>query len=567
MGLGLEVAAGPQPAAVAAPLHACPDEGRGERGRPPEGHGVAAPPRSADVSGIVPQKFLVLAPLRHPLCVIRALQPAALALLPGPGGLGLLLVLLHFRLRGEGTLAELRRRLQGGLPGLVRERALARERVVEPLREEPAVHGDLPAVGAGDALQLLLERPVEPHGLVLVAGHVPQYAQDVLGLRDGRAHRRLDLAEDRLTLVHAADQVVRPGHDAVRRPLQVVGDDQLLPKPLRRLVQGAELPQVGLGLAEAPLAVEVGPVEVGEAHAAGPPPVHLHQTALYRLALRLPEGGEGAPDARDNPVGVAEGVPARHRDPGAALRSPVQPRELHALDRPVDHARDLAPVRQRLVAEVRLIHEELDALLVFTHHPVDHVVLQDIVEPSGVECLVRLQVVLRVHELEEGGLRVEHQLLEGLHHDERVLEREPVHLGVAVEHHLHQPRDLLAEDLRGAVVGRVELADRLETADHDARCLHEVAVGDVAELPPLHPVVPGLGQRAPDGLDDPRDHGGAVAAPGGAAPTAQHRAHGGLELVAARLGVDGGVLRAPPAQEALAARHGVPGEEREGPCK
>mmetsp|Transcript_120808 Transcript_120808/g.338177 ORF Transcript_120808/g.338177 Transcript_120808/m.338177 type:complete len:300 (-) Transcript_120808:643-1542(-) len=224
-----------------------------------------AAPASAQAAGpVVSDELLLLAPLRHPL---QLLPPHGH--IHGRRGVGGG-VHLHLRLRGHEATTELGRRQRRGVSGLVREGALAGKGVVQPLGEETPMQGHLPSVGRRDLLQLRRQgtrpRSQAHHDLlavqVCVARHVPNDFQQHRWLRDRRAHRLLDLAQDLLAIVSAADEVVRGRDDAIRGRLDVVRDDDLLPQERARLVQRAQLTQVGLRLAEAPVLTHAGAIEL-----------------------------------------------------------------------------------------------------------------------------------------------------------------------------------------------------------------------------------------------------------------------------------------------------------------
>mmetsp|Transcript_80766 Transcript_80766/g.180693 ORF Transcript_80766/g.180693 Transcript_80766/m.180693 type:complete len:232 (+) Transcript_80766:205-900(+) len=229
---------------------------------------AAAIPRRSQLGRIIAGELLLFAPLRHPIQIFGLIDlghlPAMLAELTFAGVI-VVIAELHW---GDG----------GGSAGLVREGAFAREDIVKPLREEASMQRHLAAVHLCHPHQLLAERRIHLHQLLILlmveAAHVAHELQDVIGLCHGRAHKGFHLGEDALTLVNTTNKVVRPGNNAIRCSLQVVWDDHLLPTPGRRLIKGSQLPEIGLGLSEAPLPVHVGSVKIGEADAAGTRLVH-----------------------------------------------------------------------------------------------------------------------------------------------------------------------------------------------------------------------------------------------------------------------------------------------------
>merc|ERR1719473_589223 len=120
-------------------------------------------PRRPHVYRIICQELLIVAPLRH-VVVVRGWRCPGLPC--GRGVLHPVSVPAHFLLRGHEVLAEVRWLHLHHAARLVRERALTWEDVVEPLREEPPVEGDVTAHHAGELMQLGLERLAHGHKLV-----------------------------------------------------------------------------------------------------------------------------------------------------------------------------------------------------------------------------------------------------------------------------------------------------------------------------------------------------------------------------------------------------------------
>mmetsp|Transcript_56431 Transcript_56431/g.175062 ORF Transcript_56431/g.175062 Transcript_56431/m.175062 type:complete len:237 (+) Transcript_56431:523-1233(+) len=232
-----------------------------------------------------------------------------------------------------------------------------------------------------DLRELRAEGGVKVRRLVVVHGglraHVGNDGEDLLGARGLRTKLLLELSEKHLALVDAADEVVRRRDDAVRRSLHVVGDDHLLAVPAGGLVEGAQLPEVGLRLAEAPLRVQGGGVELGERHAARAVRVHLHERGLHGGALGVPEVREGPGDASDHLVRVVEGVVRREGVAASAGggRGRVGALERHLRDVSVREGDHLLPVGDAVHQEPLVLQRNPDALLVVPQHPVDHVIL------------------------------------------------------------------------------------------------------------------------------------------------------------------------------------------------
>mmetsp|Transcript_97658 Transcript_97658/g.252711 ORF Transcript_97658/g.252711 Transcript_97658/m.252711 type:complete len:353 (+) Transcript_97658:154-1212(+) len=320
-----------------------PDETADERQAAAEGHVVCALPRGPQLRRVVARQLLLLAPLGHPLLVL---------LLILRGRIGAAGVRGDLVIGGHVVAAVLCRGHRSRCAGLVWEWALARHHVVQPLCKETPVQRDLAAVRVGDGMQLRPQLRVELQGPVaLEVRHVADEANDVLWRCCRRAHGALNVTQGVLALVDAADEVVRTGHDAVGGRLQVVRDDHLLARPGRGLVQGAELAQVRLRLCEAPLAVEIGTVEVGQAHAACAALVHSDERGLDVLALALPERREVLTDVADHLVSVLEGEGLRQ---GILRCAGVLAVVLNRPNGALDEARDAPPLREGLL-EQRLV--------------------------------------------------------------------------------------------------------------------------------------------------------------------------------------------------------------------
>mmetsp|Transcript_106297 Transcript_106297/g.226970 ORF Transcript_106297/g.226970 Transcript_106297/m.226970 type:complete len:202 (+) Transcript_106297:736-1341(+) len=195
----------------------------------------------------------------------------------------------------------------------------------------------------------------------------------------------------------------------------------------------------------------------------------------------------------------------------------------------------------------------------------DHVALQGSLQLVEVEGpLLRLPLPC-VHLFKQRALGAKEELLQGGHERDGVLEREAVLIAFAIEHHLYQCWNLLAQDLCGTLVRSIHLTRRLQAPEEKARFLHKVAIRHVAQPRPVNPVlaVLVLRQGKPDGTEGRADgrRGKVVALRG--TPTAEHSAHGLLEVIATCLQVDGVALRAGFfSEEALPVGHGAKDERK-----
>mmetsp|Transcript_108436 Transcript_108436/g.280392 ORF Transcript_108436/g.280392 Transcript_108436/m.280392 type:complete len:285 (-) Transcript_108436:801-1655(-) len=231
---------------------------------------------------VVGDKLLLRAPLRHPL---QLLLPECGRDLRGIhfGGM-----LLHLLVRSDVILTELTGSHCRCDACLVRKGALAREDVVEPLSKEPAVQRHHAAMRHRDLLQLPRQGALHMGRKVIVEGrlraHVAHDRQDLAWLRCRRAHLVLDFLQEAFTIVGAANEVVLRGDDAIRRCLDIVRDDDLLAEPAR-LIQRAQIAEVGLGFPEAPLGIERRRIEPRQRHAASAMAVHRNQGGLHGDAL------------------------------------------------------------------------------------------------------------------------------------------------------------------------------------------------------------------------------------------------------------------------------------------
>mmetsp|Transcript_121362 Transcript_121362/g.339837 ORF Transcript_121362/g.339837 Transcript_121362/m.339837 type:complete len:357 (-) Transcript_121362:253-1323(-) len=165
--------------------------------------------------------------------------------------------------------------------------ALARVRMVHPLRKEPPVQGHRPAMVLCDAFKPFHERGIKTPGHIHGGRRKTLHDfDDGTRQRPRRAHMLLQRLQQRLALVHAADRVeLRPGH-AVRRCVHVVGNHY---RGLRahRLIQDAELPQKRLLLHELVAAEQCRLIEVPQQHAPAASLLELHQVLLHGQALAV----------------------------------------------------------------------------------------------------------------------------------------------------------------------------------------------------------------------------------------------------------------------------------------
>mmetsp|Transcript_96312 Transcript_96312/g.254361 ORF Transcript_96312/g.254361 Transcript_96312/m.254361 type:complete len:457 (-) Transcript_96312:65-1435(-) len=371
---------------------------------------------------------------------------------------------------------------------------------MEPLREQPPVQGHQPAVVRRNLAQLLGQRPLQSRVLLFRINvshrrHVPDQRQELVRGGHSSADARLDVRQDALARVDAADKVVRRRDYAVGRGRDVVRDDHLLPVPVGRLVKRAELAQVALRLAEAPLLAEPPGVELREGHAAGVVRVHLDQFLLHDTALVVPEGREGPGDRVDDAARVLERIARREpRLPGHL------PLEVHGPDLPVRELLESVPVRESVHEGDAISDEGLNGLDVVAHHPIKCVVLQHLLQALTAYRLVHGHARVAVHLLQQPSVPLGDELLDRRHHVRRVREVEaPLLRVLRLERGLHGGGHLLAQDVGRAHERLVRGAGRLEAADHDGGRLHEVAVGHIPEQASLDAAVARFRQGVPDG--------------------------------------------------------------------
>mmetsp|Transcript_28037 Transcript_28037/g.77459 ORF Transcript_28037/g.77459 Transcript_28037/m.77459 type:complete len:200 (+) Transcript_28037:312-911(+) len=196
---------------------------------------------------MIDSEFFLVDPLRH---------PRFLALL-GDLAVNVLCEILqdvcgmrhHLLLRSPRFLAEFFRRAPCLCTSPVGERAIAWESEVQPLREEAAVQTDLTTVLCGDLLKQRLELAPNAWRVLLIEGRlhgkVPYGRYDRCGRCRRLAEGRLDLGEDCVAPVRTTHEIVGRRNGTIRRRLHVVRDDNLRPQQPRRLVERAELPEVG----------------------------------------------------------------------------------------------------------------------------------------------------------------------------------------------------------------------------------------------------------------------------------------------------------------------------------
>mmetsp|Transcript_18096 Transcript_18096/g.49631 ORF Transcript_18096/g.49631 Transcript_18096/m.49631 type:complete len:269 (+) Transcript_18096:98-904(+) len=214
-------------------------------------------PRRTEQQGVVGDKFFVLAPLRHPLRLVAVGQQEGLVLCAAIGGVHVDLVI-----RSDGCVAELRRGQRRGSASLVWEGALQWKNVMEPLREQPSMERHFASMRLGDARKLRPQAHVEEWRHIVKITHISHQREDLVGTSQRATDCSLHVVQHGLALAHATHEVVRPRNEAVRRALHVVWDDDLLATQGGRFVQSTKLAQVLFRLAEAPLTIGIGTVEV-----------------------------------------------------------------------------------------------------------------------------------------------------------------------------------------------------------------------------------------------------------------------------------------------------------------
>mmetsp|Transcript_69271 Transcript_69271/g.194248 ORF Transcript_69271/g.194248 Transcript_69271/m.194248 type:complete len:310 (-) Transcript_69271:284-1213(-) len=172
-------------------------------------------------------------------------------------------------------------------PRQVRVGALPGEGEVHPLGEQAAVHRHAAAVLRGDLLEALDERCREhPGGRHRRGGELLDDLHDAAREGVGSGDGDLDGPQQRLALVDATHRVELRVCQAIRRRVDVVGDeDARLPRP--RLVQGAEITKVLLRLGEHPLALQGRTIELLEGHASRATSLQRHQVMPHRMALAV----------------------------------------------------------------------------------------------------------------------------------------------------------------------------------------------------------------------------------------------------------------------------------------
>mmetsp|Transcript_57743 Transcript_57743/g.187575 ORF Transcript_57743/g.187575 Transcript_57743/m.187575 type:complete len:515 (-) Transcript_57743:23-1567(-) len=395
-------------------------------------------------------------------------------------------------------VAELRGRQKRCLARPVREGALARKDKVQPLREQTSMERHLAAVRLGHAPQLPPQGLVQGGRPVVEVRHVADNFQDGFRRGQGGTHGNLKLGQDILALVGTTDHVVWSRHDAIGGRLQVVRNDHLRAPPRRGLVQGTQHAKVTLGLTKAPLSAEVCPVEVRDADTASGSGIHVSEGSLDNLALGLPIRSEGLADASDELEHVLEAVAALQRQVPVARTGRALAVRFGGLDRAGEHRGDVPPMRDILFQQGHVGQQRASTVLVSIEQPVHGEGLQEACDLGLAEGLAQGQPEVEVDLLQEREVRAEDELLQGLRHDDRVLQREAV-LGVqAVEQLPRQRGRVLAEDFGGAGVRGVQLESGLESFHQDLVAMHEMAVHHVAQQLPLDSAILVLGHRVPN---------------------------------------------------------------------
>mmetsp|Transcript_70695 Transcript_70695/g.187908 ORF Transcript_70695/g.187908 Transcript_70695/m.187908 type:complete len:268 (-) Transcript_70695:1144-1947(-) len=211
----------------------CQGHCRGQQRARPHGHvlgkdGACSREEAAGCRFMPPLGLCVDELLLHrPHGRAQALAVGALGLRRAALGRGLD-VLRHLLLRGRGPLTGSNLPLlgapRGRRPRDVRVGALARAGVVQPLPQEAAVERHVPAVVLGH----LLEAPDEAwrqRGVARGGGQGADEADDLLGRGGGLPDAALEVVQELLTLVDAANRIEAGRRKAVGGAVDVVRND------------------------------------------------------------------------------------------------------------------------------------------------------------------------------------------------------------------------------------------------------------------------------------------------------------------------------------------------------
>mmetsp|Transcript_78504 Transcript_78504/g.240206 ORF Transcript_78504/g.240206 Transcript_78504/m.240206 type:complete len:620 (-) Transcript_78504:25-1884(-) len=328
-------------------------DGHGQRGEGDAAAPPSGPKRNCWLQGFSTHEQLLLRRPRHRRTRIIGHVAHAIdhdgrggprVVREGAAAASLLDVLAHLLLLGQGRLASLLLELlrRRGLRGAEqrREGALAGVHVVQPLREQAAVQGDLTRVGRGNLLQAPQERRRDLAG----GGHrrrgQPRHELRHAGRGgQGRGDVALQAREDDLAFVDATHRIILRGRQAVRGRVDVVRYDHA-GAPGVGLVQGTQGPQVALRLCEHPGPVKRALVKGVQPHTAcAGDPLQLDQRSLDTIAVLVLPPAVALGRLLDDARARVEGQRATGR---GALRSCASGRE-HLASHPADPLLGLVP--------------------------------------------------------------------------------------------------------------------------------------------------------------------------------------------------------------------------------
>merc|ERR1719277_1784052 len=141
-----------------------------------QGNNAFAAPGRKTLLRVIAKKLLLLAPLCHEIALVASeVRPNKISLHNIFGHMP-----AHLLRGNDGLFSKLRRRQGSGGASFVRESAVAREGIMQPLCEKPPMQRHLPPMHLRHTLQLSPHRSIQLHRLVIAVGEAADDLQHLI---------------------------------------------------------------------------------------------------------------------------------------------------------------------------------------------------------------------------------------------------------------------------------------------------------------------------------------------------------------------------------------------------